>query len=89
MLLEEMELDGGDARAVEDGLRGPRRAAEAAGPRDRRGRVRARSPRSASGAGRHPVHVIEKNDGVGGTWWENSIPGARVDVGNHFYRYSF
>ena len=33
--------------------------------------------------------VIEKNGGVGGTWWENTYPGARVDVGNHFYCYSF
>jgi 4-hydroxyacetophenone monooxygenase len=33
--------------------------------------------------------VIEKNPGVGGTWYENRYPGARVDVGNHFYCYSF
>ncbi len=36
-----------------------------------------------------PFTVIEKNAGVGGTWWENTYPGARVDVGNHFYCYSF
>jgi 4-hydroxyacetophenone monooxygenase len=36
-----------------------------------------------------PFTIIEKNAGVGGTWWENSYPGARVDVGNHFYCYSF
>src|SRR5262249_40394975 len=24
-----------------------------------------------------------------GTWFENSYPGCRVDVGNHFYCYSF
>jgi 4-hydroxyacetophenone monooxygenase len=36
-----------------------------------------------------PFTIIEKNSGVGGTWWENSYPGARVDVGNHFYCYSF
>lgn len=36
-----------------------------------------------------PFTVIEKNAGVGGTWWENHYPGARVDVGNHFYCYSF
>ncbi|HUR13301.1 MAG TPA: NAD(P)/FAD-dependent oxidoreductase [Mycobacteriales bacterium] len=36
-----------------------------------------------------PYTVVEKNDGVGGTWWENTYPGARVDVGNHFYCYSF
>lgn len=36
-----------------------------------------------------PYTVIEKNAGVGGTWYENQYPGARVDVGNHFYCYSF
>jgi len=36
-----------------------------------------------------PFTIIEKNAGVGGTWWENTYPGARVDVGNHFYCYSF
>lgn len=36
-----------------------------------------------------PFTIIEKNSGVGGTWWENTYPGARVDVGNHFYCYSF
>jgi 4-hydroxyacetophenone monooxygenase len=33
--------------------------------------------------------VVEKNAGVGGTWFENRYPGCRVDVGNHFYCYSF
>jgi 4-hydroxyacetophenone monooxygenase len=33
--------------------------------------------------------VLEKNDDVGGTWFENSYPGCRVDVPNHFYSYSF
>lgn len=32
--------------------------------------------------------VLEKNDEVGGTWFENSYPGCRVDVANHFYSYS-
>ena len=36
-----------------------------------------------------PFTIIEKNAGVGGTWYENTYPGARVDVGNHFYCYSF
>ncbi|MDO9496541.1 MAG: NAD(P)/FAD-dependent oxidoreductase [Nocardioides sp.] len=36
-----------------------------------------------------PYTVVEKNAGVGGTWFENTYPGARVDVGNHFYCYSF
>lgn len=36
-----------------------------------------------------PFTIIEKNGGPGGTWWENQYPGARVDVGSHFYCYSF
>jgi len=36
-----------------------------------------------------PFTVIEKNAGPGGTWFENRYPGCRVDVGNHFYCYSF
>ncbi|MUM18077.1 SidA/IucD/PvdA family monooxygenase [Mycobacterium sp. CBMA271] len=36
-----------------------------------------------------PFTIIEKNAGPGGTWWENAYPGARVDVANHFYCYSF
>jgi len=82
MLLEEMELDGRDARAVrgtpadlpvvvigcgESGLLAGIRLKEAG----------------------IPFTIIEKNAGVGGTWWQNTYPGARVDVGNHFYCYSF
>lgn len=87
MLLEEMELDGRDARHVEF-------ASDAA--------ARAGFPVIVIGCGQSgllagirlkeagiPFTIIEKNAGVGGTWWENSYPGARVDVGNHFYCYSF
>ena len=35
------------------------------------------------------VVVFEKNEDVGGTWWENRYPGCRVDVPNHLYSYSF
>jgi 4-hydroxyacetophenone monooxygenase len=87
MLMEEMELDGTDARQV-------------AAPAD----VAAREafPVVVIGCGQSgllagirlqeagiPFTIIEKNAGVGGTWYENSYPGARVDVGNHFYCYSF
>ena len=87
MMVEETELDGNDARG--DAL--------ASNPADR-----ADFPVVVIGAGQSgllaairlkqagiPFTVIEKNPGVGGTWWENSYPGARVDVGNHFYCYSF
>jgi 4-hydroxyacetophenone monooxygenase len=33
--------------------------------------------------------VLEKNNDVGGTWWENTYPGCRVDNPNHNYSYSF
>jgi 4-hydroxyacetophenone monooxygenase len=36
-----------------------------------------------------PFVILEKNDEVGGTWYENTYPGCRVDVPNHFYSYSF
>lgn len=36
-----------------------------------------------------PFTIIEKNDSVGGTWYENSYPGCGVDTANHFYSYSF
>lgn len=89
MMLEEMELDGNDARDSRDELRSDLCD-------------RANFPVLVIGAGESgllaairlkqagiPFTVIEKNAGVGGTWWENTYPGARVDVGNHFYCYSF
>ena len=36
-----------------------------------------------------PYTVIEKNPGIGGTWYENHYPGCRVDVPGHSYSYSF
>ena len=33
--------------------------------------------------------IYEKNVDLGGTWYENKYPGARVDIANHFYSYSF
>ena len=87
MLMEEMELDGRDSRRVDP-----------VGTPDER----AAFPVVVIGCGQSgllagirlkeagiPFTIIEKNGGVGGTWWENSYPGARVDVGNHFYCYSF
>jgi 4-hydroxyacetophenone monooxygenase len=87
MMLEEMELDGRDSR--DTALRSDPAA-------------RVEFPVIVIGCGQSgllaairlqqaglPYTVIEKNPGVGGTWWENTYPGARVDVGNHFYCYSF
>ena len=36
-----------------------------------------------------PFVIIEKRDGVGGTWYANQYPGLRVDVPSHAYCYSF
>ncbi len=88
MMREEMALDGCDAREVSwDDV-----------PPEAREKVRV----LVIGAGMSgllaairleehgvPYDVVEKNDAVGGTWLENSYPGCRVDVANHFYCYSF
>ncbi len=87
MMLEEMELDGTDARQVSVPLD--------AAARDAFPVVVIGCGQSGLLAGIRlketgiPFTIVEKNAGVGGTWWENSYPGARVDVGNHFYCYSF
>src|SRR4029079_18194518 len=36
-----------------------------------------------------PYVVIEKNAGVGGTWFENRYPGARVDTPSRAYTHTF
>ncbi len=36
-----------------------------------------------------PYVVLEKNDAVGGTWYENTYPDCGVDTPNHYYSYSF
>lgn len=33
--------------------------------------------------------IYEKNEGVGGTWWENRYPGCACDVPAHSYQYTF
>jgi 4-hydroxyacetophenone monooxygenase len=85
MLLEEMELDGRDRRAA----RSTRKPADdfpvvviGCGESGLLAGIRLKE------AG-IPFTIVEKNAGVGGTWWQNTYPGARVDVGNHFYCYSF
>jgi len=92
MVLEEMELDGLDGRAA--------RATTARSGTD--DSAREDFPVVVVGCGESgllaairlkeaniPFTVLEKNAGVGGTWYQNTYPGARVDVGNHFYCYSF
>ncbi len=89
MMLEELALDGEDSRA-------PRWSREVPAA------VRENFHVLIAGAGMSgllqalrlkeagiPFTVVEKNDSVGGTWYENRYPGARVDIANHFYSYSF
>jgi len=89
MFFEDMQFDGADGAAVEWGDEVP-------------AEVRAASPVVVIGCGLSgilagirltqaglPFTIIEKNDGPGGTWWENRYPGARVDVGSHQYCFSF
>ncbi|MFM7737354.1 MAG: flavin-containing monooxygenase [Alphaproteobacteria bacterium] len=89
MMLEELALDGRDARAVPiaEGVPAERLAAfrvlvVGAGISGILMAIR------LAEAGVACV-VVDKNDGLGGTWFENVYPGCRVDVANHFYCYSF
>ncbi len=40
-------------------------------------------------AGIEDFILLEKADGVGGTWWHNRYPGAECDVKSHLYSFSF
>jgi cation diffusion facilitator CzcD-associated flavoprotein CzcO len=40
-------------------------------------------------AGIETFTIYESSTGVGGTWWDNTYPGAEVDVGSHLYCFSF
>ena len=40
-------------------------------------------------AGIRTFTIFESSLGVGGTWWDNTYPGAEVDVGSHLYCFSF
>jgi len=35
------------------------------------------------------LKIYEKNEGVGGTWFENRYPGCACDIPSHSYQYSF
>ncbi|MGH0035055.1 MAG: flavin-containing monooxygenase [Myxococcota bacterium] len=88
MMLEEMALDGQDQRVV------PFDDVPAAVRRSMRVLVIGCGMSGLLAAIRLeeagiPYLVVEKNDGIGGTWFENTYPGCRVDIANHFYCYSF
>ena len=40
-------------------------------------------------AGVHDFVILEKQPGLGGTWWDNTYPGAHVDVPAPAYSFSF
>ena len=40
-------------------------------------------------AGRDDVVVLERSDGVGGTWHDNTYPGVACDIPAHLYSFSF
>src|SRR3954468_14355771 len=40
-------------------------------------------------AGIDSFTIFEKSDGVGGTWRDNTYPGAGCDVPSHLYSFSF
>ena len=40
-------------------------------------------------AGLNNFVILERNSHLGGTWWDNSYPGATCDVESHLYSYSF
>jgi len=89
MMLEELALDGNDSRAPRWSRAVPASVRESfhvlvvgAGMS---GLLQALRLKEAG----IPFTVVEKNDSVGGTWYENRYPGCRVDIANHFYSYSF
>lgn len=36
-----------------------------------------------------PWTLVDRNQGVGGTWWVNQYPEARVDIASHNYQFTF
>ncbi len=89
LVLEELELDGADVRdhgwqdRIPDDVR---RAAHVVVVGAGMSGILAGIRLGRAGI---PYTIVEKNPVTGGTWAENRYPGCRVDVGNHFYCYSF
>jgi 4-hydroxyacetophenone monooxygenase len=89
MMLEELELDGVDRRSDRWGDEVPEAARTALPVLVIGGGMSGVLAAIRLAEAGIPFTVIEKNPSVGGTWFENRYPGARVDVGNHLYCYSF
>jgi 4-hydroxyacetophenone monooxygenase len=88
-MLEEMELDGRDVRGVQWGREVSEETREAFRVLVIGGGMSGRLAAIRLEEAGVPYTVVEKNSAVGGTWLENRYPGCRVDVGSHFYCYSF
>jgi 4-hydroxyacetophenone monooxygenase len=90
MFLEDLHLDGSDAGAITWGDEIPAEVKADA-------HVVVIGCGEAGLLGRHPSvpsgpcrsRSSRRTPGPGGTWWDNRYPGARVDIGSHFYCYSF
>ncbi|TDG14208.1 FAD-binding protein [Seongchinamella unica] len=89
MMLEEMELDGVDQRTDAWGPEVPVARREAHEVLIIGGGMSGLLAAIRLQEAGIPYVLIEKNASVGGTWFENRYPGARVDVSNHLYSYSF
>lgn len=89
MLLEEMELDGEDQRAADWAQRVDSQVKENFSVLIIGGGISGVLAAIRLQEAGIPYVAIEKNASVGGTWFENRYPGARVDVANHLYCYSF
>jgi 4-hydroxyacetophenone monooxygenase len=88
VLREELALDGGDLRAPawsKADLAPDRPMRVAVIGAGMSGLLAAHRLRQAG----VEVTILEKSEDVGGTWFDNTYPGCRVDVPNHFYSYSF
>ena len=40
-------------------------------------------------AGYEDLVILERDEGLGGTWWANTYPGCACDVAAHLYSFSF
>jgi hypothetical protein len=68
---------------VENGLRDVRVAIVGAGFGGIGAAIRLRE------AGYEDLVILERADGLGGTWWANTYPGCACDVAAHLYSFSF
>ena len=89
-LMEELAIDGVDPkRPALGGAEAEGRGGEDEGGDRSAPACRACWPASGCSRPAFAFTIVEKNADVGGTWFENTYPGCRVDNPNHLYSYSF